>query len=248
MVRMLLLSSGHARAVRFSGRLVGHHAAQLYPAQASGTWRKDRSLCGKEQGTWPCVTLSPLLPPPASEQGLRVPFGTPVLIFRPLPGTGPLGFSPRSAPHVHADSAAAFTSGTRSLPQPCSERGGGSRVQCLAPVGGEEGVLCKRPSGSVWFRAVTPLPVSLRHTVTTAASAGCGPVKAGGFPVEKSQPHLRAVRSNMQGNIAESCGLQEDQQRPPRPGCVSLPRLPSSVVFTERVPCGWCHLGPGTHL
>ena len=139
MVRMLLLSSGHVRAVLFSGRLVGHHAAQLYPAQASGTWRKDRSLCGKEQGTWPCVTLSPLLPPPASEQGLRVPFGTPVLICRPLPGTGPLGFSPRSAPHVHADSAAAFTSGTRSLPQPCSERGGGSRVQCLAPVRGEEG-------------------------------------------------------------------------------------------------------------
>lgn len=44
----------------------------------------------------------------------------------------------------------------------------------LGERGGRLGVLCKRPSGSVRFRAVTPLPVSPRPTVTTVAAALCG--------------------------------------------------------------------------
>lgn len=97
------------------------------------------------------------------------------------------------------------------MPQPCSEREGG-----VAPGSWGEGVLCKRPSGSVWFRAVTPLPVSLRHTVTTVASARRGPVKAGVYPVEKSQPHLRAVRGSTQSKLPEPRGLWETSDvRPP---------------------------------
>lgn len=148
------------------------------PGSGPGAWRRDRPLVAKSRHR--AVTLPQDMRPP----DLHHPISADLMVLL-RNGVVGLHTPPRTCSHLLPDGPTGRTRGHVHLGQtlsPCprlaersGEGPGGGRLAPGREVGGGWlGVLCKHPSGSVRFRAVTPLPVSPRPTVTEVAAAGCG--------------------------------------------------------------------------